>query len=211
MENIFTEIYKRNWWGDKDTRSGTGSNLIQTKLIIESIPNILKEYKISTILDIPCGDFYWMNNINLNRINYIGADIVKELIELNTRKYESFNISFKKLNLIEDELPKVDLIFCRDCLVHFSFEYIHKSIINICNSQSKYFMTTTFIEREKNVDIETGQWRPINFETYPFHFPEPRRIINEGCTENNNIYSDKSLGLWDINDIRLLDYKLYER
>lgn len=211
MENIFTEIYKKNHWGDKDTISGTGSNLIQTKLIIESIPNILKEYKISTILDIPCGDFYWMNNVNLNGINYIGADIVKELIEANTKKYESFNISFKKLNLIEDELPKVDLIFCRDCLVHFSFKNIYKSITNICNSHSKYFMTTTFIEREKNVDIETGQWRPINFETYPFHFPEPRRIINEGCTENNNIYSDKSLGLWDINDIRLLDYKLYER
>jgi hypothetical protein len=211
MENIFIEIYNKNYWGDKDTISGTGSNLIQTKLIIESIPNILKEYKISTILDIPCGDFYWMNNVNLNGINYIGADIVKELIEVNTRKYESFNISFKKLNLIEDELPKVDLIFCRDCLVHFSFENIYKSITNICNSHSKYFMTTTFIEREKNVDIETGQWRPINFETYPFHFPEPRKIINEGCTENNNIYSDKSLGLWDINDIRLLDYKLYER
>ena len=77
MENIFTEIYKKNQWGDKDTISGTGSNLIQTKLIIESIPNILKEYKISTILDIPCGDFYWMNNVNLNGINYIGADIVK--------------------------------------------------------------------------------------------------------------------------------------
>jgi 2-polyprenyl-3-methyl-5-hydroxy-6-metoxy-1,4-benzoquinol methylase len=211
MENIFTEIYKRNWWGDKDTRSGTGSNLMQTKSIIESIPNILKEYKISTILDIPCGDFYWMNNINLNGINYIGADIVKELIELNTGKYESLNISFKKLNLIEDELPKVDLIFCRDCLVHFSFENIYKSIINICNSQSKYFMTTTFIKIEKNVDIETGQWRPINFETHPFHFPKPIKIINEGCTENNNIYSDKSLGLWNINDIRLLNYKSYER
>ena len=152
-----------------------------------------------------------MNNVNLNGINYIGADIVKELIEANTRKYESFNISFKKLNLIEDELPKVDLIFCRDCLVHFSFKNIYKSSTNICNSHSKYFMTTTFIEREKNVDIETGLWRPINFETYPFHFPKPIKIINEGCTENNNIYSDKSLGLWDINDIRLLDYKLYER
>jgi len=86
MENIFTEIYKKNYWGDKDTISGTGSNLIQTKLIIESIPNILKEYKISTILDIPCGNFYWMNNVNLNGINYIGVDIVKELIEANTRK-----------------------------------------------------------------------------------------------------------------------------
>ena len=36
-------------------------------------------------------------------------------------------------------------------------------------------------------------------------------ILTLQAIGNNNIYSDKSLGLWDINDIRLLDYKLYER
>jgi len=211
MEEIFTKIYNENYWGDVDSISGAGSNLYQTKIIINSLPNILKQYKISTILDIPCGDFYWMNKVNLNGINYIGVDIVGELVELNIKNYKSNNISFKKLNLVEDSLPKVDLIFCRDCLVHFSFENIYKSIINICNSQSKYFMTTTFTEREKNVDIETGQWRPLNFRKSPFYFPNPIQIINEECTENDNIYCDKSLGLWNINDIQLLNYNLHER
>jgi len=211
MEEIFTKIYNENYWGDVDSISGAGSNLYQTKIIINSLPNILKQYKISTILDIPCGDFYWMNKVNLNGINYIGADIVGELVELNIKNYKSNNISFKKLNLVEDSLPKVDLIFCRDCLVHFSFENIYKSIINICNSQSKYFMTTTFTEREKNVDIETGQLRPLNFRKSPFYFPNPIQIINEECTENDNIYCDKSLGLWNINDIQLLNYNLHER
>lgn len=38
---------------------------------------MLKKYSIKSILDIPCGDFSWMKKIELDGIEYIGADIVK--------------------------------------------------------------------------------------------------------------------------------------
>ena len=199
---IFTDIYTNNKWRGKESVSGPGSDTSQTKTIIKELPILFNNFGISKILDIPCGDFNWMKNINLSEIEYIGADIVNELIENNKKLYLKDTVQFYKLNLIKDNLPEVDLVFSRDCLVHFSFEDIFSSLNNLCVSHSKYFITTTFSERIKNYDIVTGDWRPINLEIAPFFLPKPIKIINENCTENNGIYSDKSLGLWKIDDIK---------
>ena len=85
MEDIFTEIYRNNSWGGKDSVSGTGSDAHQTKTITRELQNLFDEYNISTMLDIPCGDFHWMKKVVLNRIDYIGADIVEELIQKKHR------------------------------------------------------------------------------------------------------------------------------
>ena len=155
----------------------------------------------STILDIPCGDFNWMQNVDLSGIKYIGADIVEEIIKNNKNKYEKDNISFRHMNLIEDTLPQVDLILTRDCLVHMSYDDIFKSLHNVCNSMSQYLLTTLFTDRQDNKDIITGEWRPLNLQIAPFSLPKPIRIINEKCTQKKSSYTDKSLGLWKISDI----------
>ena len=162
---------------------------------------MFNDLNISTMLDIPCGDFYWMKNIELSNIDYTGADIVKEMIQNNIDKYGGDCIRFRHMNLIKGELPKVDLVFCRDCLVHFSFGDIFLALDNVYNSQSEFFLTTTFTGRKENYDIATGDWRPLNLEIAPFMFPKPLRIINEGCKELDGAYEDKSLGLWRIADI----------
>ena len=143
-----------------------------------------------------------MNTLNLEGVDYLGADIVDGLIQDNMEQYVRKNVKFQYLDLIHDELPKVDLIFCRDCLVHFPFKDIFLALHNICSSGSGYLLTTTFPSRQGNGDRLTGQWRPLNLEIPPFDFPEPRRIIHEACTEGEGAYHDKSLGLWRIEDIK---------
>lgn len=201
-EKLFTDIYKNNGFNGKDSLSGPGSDLEQTRIISKEIPILFKTLEASSILDIPCGDFHWMNTVNLIDINYTGADIVNDLIEKNTKLYGTDVLHFRKLDLLKDKIPKVDLIFTRDCLVHLSFKDIFCALNNICNSQSEYFLTTTFTGRINNSDIKTGQWRTLNLELAPFCLPKPLKIINEGCTENNGLYSDKALGLWKISDIK---------
>ena len=130
-KDIFTDIYLNNKWGDKYSFSGTGSNLNQTKIIIKELKNIIKKYKIKSILDIPCGDFYWMKEFDFQDLNYIGADIVSELVNENIKKFKKSNVNFQIVDLLIDKIPDSDLIFCRDCLVHFSFKDIFKAIKNI--------------------------------------------------------------------------------
>lgn len=204
-KDIFTDIYLNNKWRDKDSVSGSGSNLIQTQTIREELPEIIKKYKIKSILDIPCGDFYWMKEIDLKDVNYIGADLVTEIINKNIKKFKKSNIDFKIIDLLSDTLPYSDLIFCRDCLVHFSFKDIFKALINIKKTNAKYLMTTNFDERNSNINIATGSWTPINLCNPPFNFPEPILIIMEKCTEGDNRFSDKALYLWETNQIPFYD------
>ncbi|MDX2442963.1 MAG: class I SAM-dependent methyltransferase [Bacteroidales bacterium] len=197
----FSYIHKNNHWVGQSTVSGEGSEEKQTQEVRTNLPKIISQFKIRTILDIPCGDFNWMKNIELNIKQYIGGDIVPEIIEQNNTRYSNDNRKFLQLDIIKNKLPMVDLIFCRDCLVHLSIEDIQKSIENIKNSNSQYILTTTFTECEVNEDIITGDWRIINLCQDPFNFPEPILVINEDCTEGNKTFSDKSLGLWKISDL----------
>jgi len=201
VSEVFSDIYKSNLWHISEKResvSGIGSSLEQTREIIKTLPFLFKKYQIKSILDVPCGDFNWMQNIDFSKMTYIGGDIVSKIVDDNNEKISSGNISFQQINLIEDQIPKADLIFCRDCLVHLSFDDVLSSIENIKASGSKYLMTTTFTGQQSNKDIHTGGWRPLNLQLAPFNFPEPVYILNEKCTEMDGLFKDKSLGLWEI-------------
>lgn len=201
IEERFNYIYRTNHWRGKKSISGQGSELSQTKTIRENLPEIFVKYKIQSMLDLPCGDFNWMETISLTLSNYIGGDIVQEIIDSNNRNYSNEIRSFVKLDITKDPLPKVDLIFCRDCFVHLSNDDILKAIENIKKSQAKLFMTTTFTACRSNEDIVTGDWRILNLLKKPFNFPKATLILNENCTEGDGTYADKSLGLWKINDL----------
>ena len=201
-KEAFTFIYKTNYWSGAESISGGGSDLVHTQSIIKSISKLIEELNLQSILDIPCGDFLWMQYVDIKSTKYIGGDIVDELIEDNINKHGITNeIEFKVLDLLQDNLPKSDIIINRDCLVHLSFNDIQDALANVKNSKSKYLLTTTFPNTLNNKDITTGEWRTINLEKPPFNFPPPIKLINEEY--NNPNYKDKSLGLWAIEDIVL--------
>jgi hypothetical protein len=200
-EETFEEIYRSNHWSGNKSVSGQGSDDDQTMEISIHIPRLIQELGIKAFLDVPCGDFNWFSKMDIHLDSYIGGDIVSEIIENNNAQYKTEGRSFVKLDLINDHLPKADILFCRDCLVHLSNQDIQKTIENIKRSEIAYLLTTTFPECDENIDITTGDWRIINLERFPFHLPKPLKIINEKCTEANGSYADKSLGLWRIRDI----------
>lgn len=201
----FDIIYRFNLFRGTESRSGQGSSLNQTRIIREQLPKILKYIGARTMLDAPCGDFHWMNHVNLDGIYYVGGDIVGQLIRENKRQYGNKRRSFCKLDVTQDFVPCVDLIFCRDCLVHLTYKAGLRALRNFKKSGSRFLLMTTFSRREENLDLHTNFWRPLNMQLAPFYFPEPICLINEGCTEDNNIYVDKSMGLWKLEDIILRD------
>jgi hypothetical protein len=199
-EKIFSDAFRTNRWGDAESISGPGSNLSVTRAIRQAIPELIADYEVHSILDIPCGDFNWMSRLDL-AVDYTGADIVDEIVQENRRKYFRLDRKFIRLDMLRDVLPEADLLLCRDCLVHFSFAHIFQSLRNIRSSGCKYLLTTTFIDRKSNFDIPTGTWRPINLQTSPFNFPRPMRLVDEKYMGEGGNYADKSLGLWRISDL----------
>ena len=195
--NIFLDIYNTNFWRDQESRSGTGSSIVKTKKLADHLPELFKQFNIRSILDLPCGDYNWMKVVDLHDIEYIGADLVPEIIKDNRIKYPEVN--FIELDIIDGDLPYADLVLIRDCLVHFPNQLVFKSLYNLCLSDCKYVLTTTFPDHLNTNDIEMGKWRALNLEADPFNLPKPLYIINEGLV--GDAY-DKSMALWSVEDIK---------
>ena len=201
MEEVFTRIYHRNEWRDSKTRSGTASTLLNTQAVRAELPGLLGSLGVRTLLDIPCGDFHWMKEVTLDLDRYIGADIVEELVTSNMKFMNDIR-TFVKMDITCDTLPMVDLVLCRDCLIHFSFVDSFRAIENIKASGSRYLLMTTFTrENAKNIDIVTGQWRTLNLQQPPFDFPPPISLVHEGFKPGGGRYADRCLGLWRIADL----------
>jgi 2-polyprenyl-3-methyl-5-hydroxy-6-metoxy-1,4-benzoquinol methylase len=200
-KTIFEDIHKNGGWRNDESVSGSGSMLRNAKNLVELLPIIFQQYNIRTVLDIPCGDFNWMKQVRLDEVKYIGCDIVGKLVENNQRKHSDKQLSFFVADITEDVLPRVDLILCRDCLVHFSNKDVLKALRNVIKSGSSFLLVTTFPDHE-NRDIVTGNWRPLNLQSPPFNLPEPVRIFFEGCDEVDGQYKDKALALWNIDTLK---------
>ena len=207
MQQVFEHIYRNKVWKNKESISGPGSNLANTEVVLRWLPRLIRDLEVRVLLDIPCGDFHWMKEMDLELDVYIGADIIEELMRTNLEKYctpEHTNRQFMTLDITSHSLPDADLIFCRDCLVHFSDVDVGRAINNIRRSGARYLLTTTFTNRLSNTDIITGQWRPLNLQAAPFRLPLPERLISEEYTGSNGNYSDKQLALWKIGDLVML-------
>jgi NitT/TauT family transport system substrate-binding protein len=80
-EDIFTRIFKSNAWGSLETPSGPGSTIEACSGIITKIPFWIDLHSIQTIVDLGCGDFHWMSQVDLENVEYEGYDIVQEAVD----------------------------------------------------------------------------------------------------------------------------------
>lgn len=195
----FKIIYKYSYWKSINSRSfsGAGSENEATINIRKELELFIKKENIKSIIDIPCGDFFWMSKLNLDNINYTGADIVEDLIYEN-KKNHKFN--FIKLDIIKDNIEEYDLIINRDCLVHFTDDEIFKTLKNIKNSKCKYFGSTIFLDNYNNKKSDLpDNWRPINLCKEPFNLPDPYIILNDST--KGKFDQHKVFAIWDIKKI----------
>jgi SAM-dependent methyltransferase len=205
-KEVFRNILHQGNWhlaSIQQSVSGPGSEKQQTRTILRELSGVIRKFNIKSFLDIPCGDFNWLNEMDWKGIRYLGGDILEELIESNQRLYGKRNIRFEMIDILKDKMPDADILFCRDCLVHFSFENIAKALKNVKNSSIKYFMATSFPDETENEDIVTGGWRPLNMLLPPINLPEPLLLINENCTEEGGVFKDKSMALWSIDELSI--------
>jgi hypothetical protein len=194
----FTTIYESHYWVDDESCSGGGSNLYATKKIRKSIPGLSLKYGLRSVLDIPCGDFFWFKEMKLDLDSYIGGDIVVPLIASVAEKHTSATRSFRVMDLTKDVLPDSDLILVRDCFIHLSFESIFAALRNVTRSKIRYLLTTHFANTAPNVDLGTGTFHAVNLCAPPFNLPPALELIDDyakGTTPHQ-------LGLWRVDDLR---------
>ena len=179
----FTDIYRSNLWGASESASGHGSTMSETEAIRGYLPDLLRRLQVRTLLDIPCGDFHWIRTIDLDVDEYIGADIVPELVASLQERYGTERRQFRVLDATSDPLPKVDAILNRHCLIHLSNRRAAAALDNFRRSGARWLLTTSYTDCDRNVDIETGSFRPVNLRLAPFNLPAPVESLPDTAWE----------------------------
>jgi hypothetical protein len=196
-EALFTRVYETSGWDSAESGSGTGSELRATVDIRERLPELLTRLGVTSMLDAPCGDLNWMRHIELPVQKYHGMDIVASVIEKNQQEYGDEQREFAVADLTSGKLPTVDLVLCRDCLVHVSFQDAADILENFRSTGAKWLVINDYPNVEHNHNQFTGRnWRQLNLLLPPFNFPEPIESFPDGGEVDPN-----RLGLWRLQDL----------
>jgi len=201
-DRLFDAAFRLNAWQGRESRSGRGSDLDNTEALRDALPPMLAQLRVRRLLDIPCGDFFWLQHVPLDLDAYIGADRVVALIMQNRERHCAPKREFIVRDIVRDPLPPSDLVLCRDLLVHLCYADIRKALRNIRRSGATWLLATHFTAIDRpNTDIQTGDWRPLNLCLPPFCLPEPELLIDERYLGENGRWRDKHLGLWSAGSL----------
>lgn len=159
--------------------NGPGSSLEFTRNLREELPELLRHYRISSMLDCPCGDMTWLSDTDLSMLHsYVGMDVEKRLIDANQHNFRSFgNYGFVCCNLLtRKKFPKVDLILSRDFLAHLTTEWIEHMIGKYKESGSTYLLASNYPGSRNEFDYDPYDYtwigyieRPHDLELPPFN------------------------------------------
>ena len=186
---IWSHIYAHENIGDDPNEkfySGAGSH--DEKIIvpyIETLLQLITNNNIRNIVDVGCGDFWIMRHV-LGALSeakynffYTGVDVVEELINYNTARFQDPSIRFLCMDAADEEpLPDGQLLIIRQALQHMRNADIKKILGKA--EKFKYLFITEHIydapDAVYNVDKENnnstrGQYNSgVYLEHPPFNF-----------------------------------------
>ena len=174
-EEIMSATYKTNAWGAKASRSGPSATLEKTAQIRPALQSFLKSENISSILDIGCGDWTWMQMMDLSGIQYKGIEIVEDCVKA-LQKHSASSVEFEQGNILAMPPTPTDLWLARDVCNLWSYADCILFFELFVASEST-FLAITSLQTTENKDGPTGTWRPLNLRSAPFILPEPVHIL----------------------------------
>lgn len=166
--NVFEDIYKKNVW---TYGSGHGSLPKVTKGYRKFLRKFIENHDIKSVVDFGCGDWQFSQFINWDGVDYLGYDVVKNLITTNQNIYGKENISFQITPKNWKDLESADLLIVKDVLQHLSNKEVKKFIEDIKDKYRYVLITNGTNPKEKiNEEISTGGYRPLDIRKDPFNF-----------------------------------------
>lgn len=202
-EAVFTAIWRSGHWARATpggSRSGPGSSSDAARRLVIGLPPLLARLGARSLLDVPCGDFAWMKDVDRTGFDYLGGDVVAPLVAENEARHGATGARFAVLDVTRDPLPRADVVLCRDALVHFSLRLAGEALARIRESGSDWLLATTFPGLPANENVVTGGWRPLDLTKPPFSLPPPTESIFEQSDPAGRL-PDKHLGLWRVKDL----------
>jgi glycosyltransferase involved in cell wall biosynthesis len=182
MEQIFTEIYRKNVWGHHLQRhkftSGIASVEDTTREYRKVLNLFFNKNEIKTILDVGCG-LWEFEHKEFDNLKYIGVDCVAEVINFNRENYrEDENRKFITMDILDEniEIGEYNLCLIKDVLTNLSNKNIIKLLQKVLVKCKYVILVHDNLENGEVKDIHNGLYRPLNFDQEPLKQFEPYKL-----------------------------------
>jgi 2-polyprenyl-3-methyl-5-hydroxy-6-metoxy-1,4-benzoquinol methylase len=164
---VFSKIYKEDLWHGG---SGAGSKIENIKEYVEILQKYIDKPEVKTVLDLGCGDWQFSKFLDLSSVSYLGVDVVESVIDSNSTSYSASNIKFISRDITTYEVPKADLIICKDVLQHLCNKDVVTILVKIITSSNFSLITNDFNpDNTENKDIDNGNYRCLDLTLSPFY------------------------------------------
>ncbi len=161
-KKAMVQIYEQNLWGGETGTFYSGSGSHESGLVdpyVKKVQHFLSSFdEPVTVADLGCGDFNVGRHFLPYVKEYIGVDIVPELIERNKATFKAEGLRFFCLDIAKDDLPDGDGVILRNVLQHLSNNEIAQILEKL---RSYHFLILTEHIPDgaftPNLDIISGQ------------------------------------------------------
>jgi SAM-dependent methyltransferase len=170
----FQTIYRDKLWGtDANARffSGHVSDSEPVSVYVDAmtttISTELKDLrKTPTIVDLGCGDFSVGERLlgQLPAVQYVGCDLVPELIEHHRGRYGSDRIQFQTLDMVSQELPDGDICLVRQVFQHLSNRDIACVLPKLRKYRAVFVTEAQPLLREGSANPEKPAYADMRFD-----------------------------------------------
>jgi hypothetical protein len=180
MEDVFTGIYERGYWGSNMSpayrgSSGSGSDPEYNRPYIEWLRALIRDRKIRTVVDLGCGDFRTGPSIyeGLNVV-YTGLDVYRPLIQFLQTEYPDFQFRHLDFFTEPDQIPGGDLCILKDVLQHWSNQDIQIFLDRLIRSRKfRWILICNCAQQKRVKNIKTGYHRQLSAAFRPLSLFTP--------------------------------------
>jgi SAM-dependent methyltransferase len=180
----FRSIYRNSTWAFGQSKSGPGSDPKPTRRFRRFLAGFLRQRDVRSVVDLGCGDWTSTRLIDWSGIDYLGLDVVPEVVQANRQRHARPGIRFDVADLASDDpLPPADLAICKDVLQHLPIADVrrflaklgaYKTALLVNDRRGRYACTWRNIWLGRpftgiNEDAAPGDYRPLRLLEAPFH------------------------------------------
>jgi SAM-dependent methyltransferase len=169
-KEVFSEIYAKNRWGGAfgTFNSGSGSHPDVTESYASMLRSLIRAEKAKHIVDLGCGDFQVGSQIISPELDYVGCDIVPEVVNVNAARFANERVLFRLLDIVTDPLPEGDL-----CVIRQVFQHLSNAHISVVLEKAKQYPIVVITDEQV-----VGDTTDSNVDICPYH--GTRRVYGKG-------------------------------
>jgi SAM-dependent methyltransferase len=166
------EAFRRHYdvalsdWGG---HSGAGSDAFHTTPYRAFVDRFMRMNGVRNVVDVGCGDWQFSRLMNFDGIDYLGLDVVPELVARNQERFGGPGRRFAEMPATLANVPGGDLLLMKDVLQHLPDATIAAFATEVVPRFRWALLTNSFekLDTPRNTDTEAGGFRCLDLAAAP--------------------------------------------